>query len=59
MSSDAALVSSAHAATMERDRAYEQVRQAIVSGQLGAGAAVSERGLSEALQWLYGEIERK
>lgn len=49
MSSDAVLVSSAHAATMERDRAYEQVRQAIVSGQLGAGAAVSERGLSEAL----------
>ena len=34
---------------MERDRAYRRVREAIVSGQLVAGASVSERGLADTL----------
>ncbi|SFC10122.1 DNA-binding transcriptional regulator, GntR family [Polaromonas sp. OV174] len=36
-------------APMERDLAYDRVRQSILSRQLAAGSAVSERGLSEAL----------
>lgn len=36
-------------APMERDLAYERVRASILSRQLAAGAAVSERSLSETL----------